>query len=242
MKENMWRSRIRWFAAEFLVVVTGIIVALAFQAWYQGRADVHAERVYLAQLRSDLVTNDSVFTKAIRTDSSRIVAHRFLMLALTRQEPLVFDSARAWFNNNMNFYADPRPLMGTVATLISTGDIRMIQSAAVRSQIIEFAGAMESDMQAVTRNVDRLIGAIDEIRVLRERHGVGAPVQGQSQADSLQVYERIVRQWPALRADPDLRAAIALRNSSFAQLVYYMNRMRRSAVQLHSLVEQATEK
>jgi hypothetical protein len=221
--------------------VSGIIVALALQAWYQTRGDIRAECVYLTQLRADLANNDSVLTRSIRTDSTRIAAHRFLILALSRPEPLSRDSARVWFDNGLNFFADPRPVMGTVTTLIGTGDIRMIRDPALRSQIIAYAGSMESDKEALARNVDRLIRAIDEIRVLRERHGVPAPLQDQTMADSVRIYERIVRDWPVLRSDPDLRAAIALRNNAFGQLVYYMNRMRTSAVRLNELVEQAIE-
>jgi hypothetical protein len=241
VSETIWRTRTRWFAAEFLVVVSGIIVALALQAWYQKRGEIRAERVYLKQLHADLVTNDSVLTRSIRTDSARILAHRFLILALSRTEPLAYDSARAWFSNGLNFFADPRPVMGTVTTLIGTGDIRMIRDPALRSRIIAYAGSMESDKEALARNVDRLTRAIDEVRVLRERHGVPAPLQDQTKADSVRIYERIVRDWPGLRSDPDLRAAVALRNNSFGQLVYYMNRMRTSAIRLNELVENAID-
>src|SRR5688572_25817782 len=43
-----WRARVRWFAAEFLVVVTGVLVALALQAWYEDRQDRDRETAYLA--------------------------------------------------------------------------------------------------------------------------------------------------------------------------------------------------
>lgn len=33
-----WRARVQWFAAEFLIVVTGVLVALAVQAWWVERA------------------------------------------------------------------------------------------------------------------------------------------------------------------------------------------------------------
>jgi hypothetical protein len=32
-----WRSRVRWFAAEFLVVLTGVFLALALDAWWSDR-------------------------------------------------------------------------------------------------------------------------------------------------------------------------------------------------------------
>ncbi|PAP75067.1 hypothetical protein [Rubrivirga marina] len=40
-----WRRGARWFGAEFLVVVTGVLVALAVGAWWQGCQDAAREMV-----------------------------------------------------------------------------------------------------------------------------------------------------------------------------------------------------
>ena len=47
-------SSLRWFAAELAVVVAGILIAFALQAWWQGRSDRTEERAYLARLEADL--------------------------------------------------------------------------------------------------------------------------------------------------------------------------------------------
>lgn len=44
-----WRRKTRWFAAEFLVVVSGILVALAFNAWWAERSAGAEERELLAR-------------------------------------------------------------------------------------------------------------------------------------------------------------------------------------------------
>lgn len=52
-----WRPKARWFAAEIVVVVAGILIALALNAWW---ADVQAgrwERQALADLRAELESN-----------------------------------------------------------------------------------------------------------------------------------------------------------------------------------------
>lgn len=48
------RGSLRWFFAEFLVVVAGILAAIALNGWYQGRADAASERDYLTFLSRDL--------------------------------------------------------------------------------------------------------------------------------------------------------------------------------------------
>jgi hypothetical protein len=48
---SLWSTRLRWFGAEFLVVVTGVLVALGVQAWYesgQNRGPSSAVRTYAA--------------------------------------------------------------------------------------------------------------------------------------------------------------------------------------------------
>ena len=52
-----WRPGVRWFGAEFLVVVTGILVALALNAWWGSRQDAAREQAYVRQLRAELAVS-----------------------------------------------------------------------------------------------------------------------------------------------------------------------------------------
>lgn len=47
-----WRPKLRWFAAEIVVVVAGVLIALALNAWWGARQDAAAERSYLALIGS----------------------------------------------------------------------------------------------------------------------------------------------------------------------------------------------
>jgi hypothetical protein len=59
-----WHGRARWFAAEFFVVITGVLVALGLQAWYQNRQDRAREGVYLTQIVADLRETESRIARA----------------------------------------------------------------------------------------------------------------------------------------------------------------------------------
>lgn len=52
-----WRPRLRWFAAEFLVVVAGILVALALNAWWQGQQQIREEQRLLVALLDEFTAN-----------------------------------------------------------------------------------------------------------------------------------------------------------------------------------------
>ena len=48
-----WRKSGRWFAAEFLVVVTGVLVALAASAWWTARQEAIHEAQVLGRLHEE---------------------------------------------------------------------------------------------------------------------------------------------------------------------------------------------
>lgn len=52
-----WRPRLRWFAAEFLVVVSGVLVALLLNAWWADRHDRAEEAAALYHILRDLDTD-----------------------------------------------------------------------------------------------------------------------------------------------------------------------------------------
>jgi hypothetical protein len=67
MPSGLWWTRTRWFAAEYLVVVVGILTAMALQAWWQERGNRAREQVYLRQLRADLVETQRLVSGADST-------------------------------------------------------------------------------------------------------------------------------------------------------------------------------
>lgn len=51
------RNKVRKAAAEFLLIVTGVLTALTVDAWWQGRLDNERERQYLEQIEADVRSN-----------------------------------------------------------------------------------------------------------------------------------------------------------------------------------------
>ena len=58
---------LRWFAAEFLVVVAGILVALALQSWWNDRAARVQEQALLQRLRAEFISNRDRYEEAANT-------------------------------------------------------------------------------------------------------------------------------------------------------------------------------
>jgi hypothetical protein len=93
-RQDWWRS-VRWFLAEFIVVVSGILVALAAQAWYGSARDARLERGYVQQLISDLDGTLQQLQLAVSEDSLRATANLRFVEALHRPQPPDAEAARA---------------------------------------------------------------------------------------------------------------------------------------------------
>jgi hypothetical protein len=66
MTEQRW-SRVRFAAAEFVVIVAGVLVALGVDEWRQSRRDHALELQYAARLRADLQRDTTRFADFERT-------------------------------------------------------------------------------------------------------------------------------------------------------------------------------
>jgi hypothetical protein len=234
-----WRRSLRWFLAEFIVVVSGILVALAAQAWYGAARDARLERSYMLQLISDLDATLQTLQLSVSQDSLRASANLGFVQALHRPGPLNADSARAWLDvpQGISFYSDPRPVLGTVTTLIQTGDIKLIEDQAVRSKIVAYAAWMMSDMEELGRNVNRLVIANDDERRQWEQHDLVAPTWYlQNGTESYRAY---VDAWPVISKDAALRSAVQVRFIVFSNRVWYLRRMQESTVQLRTMLRDA---
>ena len=241
------RASVRWFAGEFLVVVAGVLAALAMQSWYQARRDAKAASVYVAQLQSDLEASVQMLRTAVVEDSLRAAANAWLLTALHDRANPSADSSTSWLRFRLGYYSDPRPVLGTVNTLIETGDIRLIGNARLRSQIVAYASLMATDAEELSRHVTRLISASDAERLQWEKLGFDpfkltgttsrTEVAGTlSDEGATLVQEAYSRAWPILKGDPEFRAAVSVRQIAFASRVFYLRRMMASTDELLRLV------
>lgn len=54
-----WRPKLKWFASEIIIVVAGVLIALALNAWWQQQQEQRAERSLLLALLDEFVVNQS---------------------------------------------------------------------------------------------------------------------------------------------------------------------------------------
>ncbi len=125
-----WRSAVR----EFALIVAGVLTALAAQAWWETRQERAREEAYLLQLVADARETERRLGVALAEEELAEISTRSIAEAVRSGGPLLEDSIRAWLTPPrwIFWYSDPRPVLGTVASLLETGDLRVMRADKVR--------------------------------------------------------------------------------------------------------------
>lgn len=132
-----WSVRLRWFSGQLLVVVTGILVALALDAWWDARQDRVREQSYLRQLDADLAETLAGVAGYDRFLQPVDRAAALLVRAYHAPAPPPPDSLAAWLLLGSRFGV-PRPVLGTAEALVATGDLRLIRTDSLRTEIVAY--------------------------------------------------------------------------------------------------------
>lgn len=179
------RSALRWFAAEFLVVVTGVLVALAMQSLYQRKEARQREREYVEQLRAELKQTlaSMLFSDSVLASSDRAG----VMLVRAYRQTAPRDSVLIWLSN-VSAGARGRPVLGTAQALVASGDLRLMHDSALRAAIPTYIARMEQavetlrDLEEDFQRQRALLGeAVDVNEAVRE---VGAADHNQQAVES----------------------------------------------------------
>ena len=130
-------------ASEFVVIVVGVLVALTFDQWNADRQDRATELGYLTGLASDLRDDVTVYSE--------------ILIPLIDRAALALPEVWAVATGAVPFPRDTLGLVRTVVSsrgaifsfpirgatydeLVATGNLRLIQSANLRSAVVEYYG------------------------------------------------------------------------------------------------------
>lgn len=142
------RARITRAVASLVTIIVGVLMALAANAWWEGRHERTRGHIYLEMLRVDLEATDSLIDASLaqdrRTlDSSQRMAEVLLAGSSWSQLPQSvkphFGLDDAWFRT------------GTVTALLATGDINNIRSDTLRSALVRYADEVNFIRSSLSR-------------------------------------------------------------------------------------------
>lgn len=150
IREHHWRRGVNWFLAEFVVVVAGVLVALAVSAWWQSRLDRQHETEYLQQLDADLLATENDMEHAQAVLNRRAIAAHAIVHAFWGERPandaeLRRDLVAPWSS------ARYRPVLGNIEALIATADIQVIRAAALRTELVSYDEWAKARLEDINR-------------------------------------------------------------------------------------------
>ena len=243
LESSKWKPGLKWFAAEFMVVVAGILVALGLQAWWQNRQDSARSAEYQRQILVDVRATELTLRKSIEADRSLYANTKLLSTALYASENPTDAQALQWLRSHSGWITDPRPILGNVNALIQTGEIRLVSNPAARSAIISYASIMKTSWEDRDAQSARMVRA-NELALARLEAAKLPPLLAEPSEDGeyapgdLQDYSpKYLDAWPRLRADDQFRAAQQWRLFSYSNIAYYNQEMLDATTDLRKRLE-----
>ena len=155
-RTGMWQK----LGLEFIVIVLGVLVALAVDDWRQTRADRGLEKHLLTSLRVDLEADeiDAKFQQEAGQKLRDAVNH---ILAVV-DHPLAPDTARKDVTGKeidaslrlLKFRVELEVADGTYSEMIATGSFKVIRNTALRTQISKYYTDSRSSLAIPARLID----------------------------------------------------------------------------------------
>ncbi len=138
------QTRLRWFGAEILVVVFGILIAFSVDAWWSEKAERVQERELLRGLGAEFAANLELFDRTALLHRQSIEQARE-MLEITGPVPPELDPAtiESLLWPLISEIPSYHPAMGEVEAMLGSGQLRLIRNDRLRTAIAAWPGALK---------------------------------------------------------------------------------------------------
>lgn len=138
---------LRWVLGETLIVVVGVLIALAVDNWREERREERTEEQYLSSLLEDLDSDFAELARAGGQARTAAEAARTVLEVLRGQAQSISGDSLAWSVEYAGFLYFPAYFPYTFNELLSTGNLRVIRDPEVRREIAAYYNLIESEKQ-----------------------------------------------------------------------------------------------
>ncbi len=152
IEEGQLRKYLIYALGEILLVVSGILIALAINAWYQGRLDAEKEQEYLSLLSRDILNTlaniEIQATYEAEQKERSLDMYRAISSANIPENTDSLSIVMAMLGGRRTLtLKNP-----TYQDLLNTGNLQLISNGALRDKIVEFYEAMELSFEIINKN------------------------------------------------------------------------------------------
>jgi hypothetical protein len=146
------RRRVGSLAAEFMVIVVGVLVALAVDQWREDQADAGLRSFYLSALEADLVSDSAAIEDAVaRAGLVRRTSAELEELIPSQDAPRdegAFLRAITSLLSNITFVSNST----TVQDITSSGNLRLLENPELRNRLLRYALYVRTRSDAIETN------------------------------------------------------------------------------------------
>ena len=174
MKAERLRSyvkaeRLRWLAAELLIVVLGVMTALAVDEWREGRSDRVLERVYLSRILAE-VRADSVNLARIEEGlDEKELALAAVQRWLSGESTSATDTTRLGLSTSFG-WAVPNQPPAAYTEMELTGTLILVRNEELRAQIVSYYQAWDHSLFRTTERRSAYPGLLYQVVPPGERY------------------------------------------------------------------------
>lgn len=136
-------SKLKWFATELVMIVTGILVALAINTWWQGLETAQREHDYLADLVLDFEENAWRIGETLNDADEVIEAAQILLDVNSAAEgrAIGLDSLN-YLLQGLSIMPTYQPVTRTWDDILGAGELQTLSNPEIRMLLAEFESAM----------------------------------------------------------------------------------------------------
>ena len=145
MNSKSTAQRINWrqAAAEMTLIIAGVLLALAVDAWWEEKSEREAEVSYLRALNQDFAANrDGLQAQIILHENLITAGDEVLNLIKSGLE----ESSDEFFfkiNNGLYFFQSWTPVVGAYDNIMNSGELLYIENRQIRNELSGFQRRME---------------------------------------------------------------------------------------------------
>jgi hypothetical protein len=154
LTDSLLNRRTGFFVAELVLVIAGVLIALAVDGWISDSRDRRTEAVYLELLAQDIEGIRRQADLQIEFEKEKIDAAARAYAALTTADPR---TKQAEISSSLALLISRRTLSLRSATydqMVSSGHLQLIRNHELRNKIVRFFANMERN-ERITENNNR---------------------------------------------------------------------------------------
>lgn len=148
LRETRWTQVV----LELLLLVLGILIALAIDGWLEGRREARTERLYLERLVRDFDQDLEVLQEFVEFEERQAADGVLAFRPLCAGAEVADREAVARALDHLTTRRTIRLARATYSDLLSTGNLRLIRDAALRDRIVKLYEANERWSAIIDRN------------------------------------------------------------------------------------------